>query len=95
TFLRIAGVDVHLVPSNNHASPSGALPFLLPPTTSDSTSTTAPPSSNSLKSAVPLTGGKIERYAKDHSSHEIPTESSSSRVDAYQALLSQSLRPAW
>ncbi|KAI6784404.1 uncharacterized protein J7T54_006449 [Emericellopsis cladophorae] len=27
--LRIAGVHVHVEPSNNHASPSGALPFLL------------------------------------------------------------------
>ncbi|KAM0264476.1 hypothetical protein ACHAQJ_000667 [Trichoderma viride] len=99
-FLRIAGVQVDLVPSNNHASPSGALPFLLPPTISGSKSaptslSSSSSSSSSLKTTIPLTGGKIERYAKDHSSHEISTDSPPSRVEAYEALLSQSLRPAW
>lgn len=84
TFLRIAGVEVDIVPSTNHASPSGALPFLLPPTIAQS----------SARPAIPLTGSKIERYTKDHSSHEIPADSSS-RIEAYEALLSQSLRPAW
>ncbi|KAL7926240.1 hypothetical protein ACQKWADRAFT_309829 [Trichoderma austrokoningii] len=91
TFLRIAGVEVDIVPSTNHASPSGALPFLLPPTTITSQSS----SSTASKPTVPLTGSKIERYAKDHSSHDIPTDSSLSRIEAYEALLSQSLRPAW
>ncbi|KAL6904901.1 hypothetical protein GGI43DRAFT_295080 [Trichoderma evansii] len=96
TFLRIAGVEVDIVPSNNHASPSGALPFLLPPTiTQSSSSTTESKSAPTPKSTLPLTGSKIERYAEDHSSHEIPTDSSHSRIEAYEALLSQSLRPAW
>ncbi|PNP50438.1 hypothetical protein THARTR1_08820 [Trichoderma harzianum] len=102
TFLRIAGVDVHLVPSNNHASPSGALPFLLPPTTPPSTpekqsTSTLPSSSNAVtKPTVPLTGSKIHRYAKDNSPRE-PTTSvpPPSRTEAYEALLSQNLRPAW
>lgn len=54
TLLRIANVPVSLVPSSNHASPSGSLPFLIIPTTSSS-STTSPP---------PLTGPKIADYAK-------------------------------
>ncbi|PTB40839.1 hypothetical protein M441DRAFT_193968 [Trichoderma asperellum CBS 433.97] len=104
TFLRIAGVEVDIIPSNNHASPSGALPFLLPPTTPPSPSSTlsttesqpAPaPLNSNLKPTIPLTGSKIERYAKDHSSHEIPSDPSTSRIEAYEALLSQSLRPAW
>ncbi|UKZ75232.1 hypothetical protein TrVFT333_002907 [Trichoderma virens FT-333] len=74
TFLRIAGVQVHLVPSNNHASPSGALPFLLPPTTqtptSEKESTTSPSSNAVTKPTVPLTGAKIHRYAKDNSPRE-------------------------
>ncbi|KAH0530720.1 hypothetical protein TsFJ059_005314 [Trichoderma semiorbis] len=78
TFLRIAGVDVHLIPSNNHASPSGSLPFLLPPTTPTSTpekqSSTTHPTSNA--------GNNLLRL-------------SPSRTEAYEALLSQSLRPAW
>ncbi|KAI1204308.1 uncharacterized protein F4807DRAFT_465814 [Annulohypoxylon truncatum] len=31
TFLKMAGVDFRIIPSTNHASPTGALPFLLPP----------------------------------------------------------------
>lgn len=81
TFLRIAGVDVDLVPSNNHASPSGALPFLLPP-------------SSTSRPSVPLTGAKIHTYARDNASHAIP-DISTPRLEAYEALLTQSLRPAW
>ncbi|KAL7949599.1 hypothetical protein V8C42DRAFT_311372 [Trichoderma barbatum] len=99
TFLRIAGVQVHLVPSNNHASPSGALPFLLPPTTPTSTSekdSTASLNTNAaVKPTVPLTGAKIHRYAKDNAPRELPPDSPPSRTEAYEALLSQSLRPAW
>ncbi|KAL6863897.1 hypothetical protein J3F83DRAFT_174360 [Trichoderma novae-zelandiae] len=108
TFLRIAGVDVTLVPSNNHASPSGALPFLLPPTTSTPTPTptstpdkepakpaSASPAGNSAPSSIPLTGAKIHRYAKDHSTTDPSPDPAPSRTEAYEALLSQSLRPAW
>jgi metaxin len=79
TFLRIAGVDVDLVPSNNHASPSGALPFLLPA---------------SDESQTPLTGDKILGFARRHSSYELPAVPNH-RLDAYRALIAQSIRPAW
>lgn len=36
TFLRLAGVDCRIVSSNNHASPTGALPFLIPASSSSS-----------------------------------------------------------
>ncbi|KND91678.1 hypothetical protein TOPH_03621 [Tolypocladium ophioglossoides CBS 100239] len=81
TYLRIAGVDVDLVPSSNHASPSGSLPFLLP-------------SSADLRPAVPLTGGKIACYAQDRSSQDLH-DMSSPRLEAYLALLTRNLRPAW
>ncbi|PNY28841.1 Uncharacterized protein TCAP_01238 [Tolypocladium capitatum] len=81
TYLRIAGVDVDLVPSNNHASPSGSLPFLLP-------------SSADSRPDVPLTGGKIARYAQDRSSQDL-RDISSPRLHAYLALLTQNIRPAW
>lgn len=80
-MLRIAGIDVDLVPSNNHASPSGALPFLLPP------------SSPSSKSS-PLTGARIHKYVRDHALDEI-FNVSSPRLEAYQSLLTQNIRPAW
>ena len=78
TILRIAGVDVDLVLSNNHASPSGALPFLLPPG----------------PTARPLTGDKILQYARQHASQDLP-DVTSHRVEAYESLLTQSIRPAW
>ncbi|KAI5467106.1 hypothetical protein BGZ63DRAFT_418834 [Mariannaea sp. PMI_226] len=83
TFLRIAGVDVDLVPSNNHASPSGALPFLLPPSS---------PTSKTPSTA--LTGGRIYKYACQHATNEL-SDISSPRLQAYKALLIQNIRPAW
>lgn len=81
TLLRVAAIPVRLVPSNNHASPSGALPFLLPPTTSQS-------------SSAPLTGGAILDYARDNSPRSrLATEPPSSRLDAYRSLLAQAIRP--
>ncbi|KAJ6440349.1 mitochondrial outer membrane protein (Sam35) [Purpureocillium lavendulum] len=81
TFLRIAGVDVELVKSNNHASPSGSLPFLLP-------------ASSDPRPDVPLTGSKIERYALERGENVI-NDLSSPRFEAYLSLLSHRVRPAW
>jgi metaxin len=83
TFLRIAGVDVDLVSSNNHASPSGALPFLV-----------VPEGVATSKQQPPLTGAKIFHYARDHAARDIPSRPSH-RLEAYQALLDQAIRPAW
>lgn len=80
TFLRIAGVDVDLVPSNNHASPSGALPFLLPAASDGQT--------------APLTGEKLLEYARRNASYEPPVVPNH-RLEAYRSLLAQSIRPAW
>ncbi|KFG81282.1 putative mitochondrial outer membrane protein (Sam35) [Metarhizium anisopliae] len=49
TYLRMANIQVDLVPSTNHASPSGALPFLLPPTTDS-------------RPDIPLTGTNISQH---------------------------------
>ncbi|KAM0239697.1 hypothetical protein ACHAPO_002668 [Fusarium lateritium] len=79
TVLKIAGIEFDIVPSNNHASPSGALPFLLP---------------SSSQSSKPLTGQKIHKYAREHAAHTFPN-TPSPRLEAYQALLTQNIRPAW
>ncbi|KAM0198233.1 hypothetical protein ACHAPA_009094 [Fusarium lateritium] len=79
TVLKIAGVEFDIVPSNNHASPSGALPFLLP---------------SSSQTSKPLTGEKIHKYALEHAARKLP-KISSPRLEAYQALLTQNIRPAW
>ncbi|KAF5015966.1 hypothetical protein F66182_12510, partial [Fusarium sp. NRRL 66182] len=79
TVLKIARVEFDIVPSNNHASPSGALPFLLPA---------------SSPSSRPLVGEKIHKYARENAARELPNISSP-RLEAYQALLTQNIRPAW
>ncbi|KAJ4309459.1 hypothetical protein N0V84_011487 [Fusarium piperis] len=79
TVLKMAGIDFEVVPSNNHASPSGALPFLLPP---------------SPRPSAPLTGEKIHKYAREHAVRELPVVASP-RIEAYHALLTQRIRPAW
>ncbi len=80
TILKIANIDFQLVPSSNHASPSGALPFLILP--------------SSTPTAVPLTGEKIARFAKEHAP-SVNLDDPSPRIDAYQALIAHSVRPAW
>ncbi|KAK2594087.1 hypothetical protein QQS21_008190 [Conoideocrella luteorostrata] len=79
TYLRIAGLDIDIIPSTNHASPSGSLPYLLP-------------ESSDSRSSIPLTGEKISQYAQKYTSIRDRT---SPRVDVYLSLLAQSVRPAW
>ncbi|OAA42200.1 hypothetical protein NOR_05049 [Metarhizium rileyi] len=79
TYLRMANIETDLVPSTNHASPSGALPYLLPPTTDS-------------RPDIPLTGAQISQYAQKHSSFR---ERQSPRARAYLSLIAQSIRPAW
>ncbi|KIN05537.1 hypothetical protein OIDMADRAFT_113924 [Oidiodendron maius Zn] len=82
TFLNIAGVHYRLVSSNNHASPTGALPFLLPPA-----------QSNPAQDALPVPSNKILKYATDHGGQI--REPSGMRYEAYQSLLDHRIRNAW
>lgn len=79
TILRIANVDVQLVPSSNHASPSGALPFLIQP---------------GGVAGMPLTGEKIGRFAGQRAP-QANLDDPSPRIDAYAALVAHRIRPAW
>ena len=81
--MNIAGVDHRLVSSNNHASPSGSLPFLLP------SSTSAP----TPEAALPVASNKLLKYAKEHGG--IVKESRNLRYEAYQSLLDHRIRNAW
>ncbi|KAH6722177.1 hypothetical protein BKA61DRAFT_666921 [Leptodontidium sp. MPI-SDFR-AT-0119] len=84
TFLNIAGIDHRLVSSNNHASPTGALPFLLP----------AIHNSDSLQETLlPVPSNKFVKYATEHGG--IVEESASMRYSAYQSLLDHRIRNAW
>ncbi|KAK3351440.1 hypothetical protein B0H65DRAFT_118018 [Neurospora tetraspora] len=82
TFLKLAGVEFQILPSTNHASPTGALPFILPKRSSP---TDAP---------SPIPSSKLHDYALKYGTSN-PPEVSALRLDAYQALLDGPIRNAW
>ncbi|EFX04567.1 mitochondrial outer membrane protein [Grosmannia clavigera kw1407] len=86
TYLRLAGVAVRLEPSTNHASPSGALPFLQPPRRRGQTA------------ARPVSAHELQAYTKRMAEETARLPSSGqddSRALAYQALLDTCIRRAW
>lgn len=88
TLLRLANFDFRILPSTNHASPTGSLPFLLPPRISPTTSPLPIPASNLLT------------YALQHSSNPTTTTRDLDptlppRSQAYLSLITLSLRNAW
>jgi metaxin len=78
-LLRFHNIDHHVQSSNNHASPSGALPFLLP-------------ASSALRPATPVSATKIPRWVTGHGGRE---EKIHSHEEAYSALLDHDIRNAW
>ncbi|CAK7223109.1 hypothetical protein SCUCBS95973_005066 [Sporothrix curviconia] len=93
TFLRFADIPVRVVASSNHASPTGALPFLQPArkrTTATSTARQPPPR--------PIPASDFPNYVSSSSSSSSTPPSTlrdHPRAAAYQALLDTSLRRAW
>jgi metaxin len=81
--LKLAGVEFRIIPSTNHASPTGALPFLIPPSTP-----------GDLNSQVPVPSNKLERYALDHGINKI-SDTTGLQAEAYQSLLDHRIRNAW
>ncbi|KAI9826441.1 MAG: hypothetical protein M1826_006650 [Phylliscum demangeonii] len=99
TFLKFRAVAFATVASNNHASPSGALPFLLP--------------SVSAASLVAADGGRaivasgMERWVQEQRTgpaapekprqpyQHRPEEESDPRHKPYQSLLDHAIRQAW
>lgn len=79
-YLKFNGIPLHTRPSNNHASPSGALPFLLP-ATNDPQRPTSPVAANRIPKWVVSQGGK-----------EDPVHPGQ---DAYAALIDHNIRSAW
>ncbi|CAK7235876.1 hypothetical protein SBRCBS47491_009444 [Sporothrix bragantina] len=92
TFLRFADIPVHVVASSNHASPTGALPFLQP-ARKQSTTTTA---RQSPPRAIPASDFPNFVTKNVTSPSTAPsTLRDHPRAAAYQALLDTSLRRAW
>ncbi|KAL2157351.1 hypothetical protein VTH06DRAFT_6169 [Thermothelomyces fergusii] len=101
TLLRLAGLDFRTAPSTNHASPTGSLPFLLPPRTSPAPTTTSP-----APAPVPVPASDLLSFARKHRRPARPTidgagdggselPSLPGRARAYLALVTHSLRAAW
>ncbi|MCJ1254645.1 hypothetical protein MMC24_002460 [Lignoscripta atroalba] len=82
-YLSFIGIPFTTVPSNNHASPTGALPFLLPPSPSPSTPATS----------GPIPSNKLHKWAREKTSSR--EEPSSLRYEAYTSLLDHRIRNAW
>ncbi|KAE8147715.1 hypothetical protein BDV25DRAFT_159753 [Aspergillus avenaceus] len=79
-YLRFVGIEFDIVSSNNHASPTGALPFLLP----------ALPTSNS----TPIPSTKLQKWAIEQV-HCEEEQQLNLRFDVYASLLDHRIRNAW
>jgi len=84
TYLKFAGIQHRLVSSNNHASPTGVLPFLLPAVYAPQTS---------QETCLPIPSNKILKYATEHGSKT--KEPSNPRYEAYRTLIDHRIRHAW
>jgi metaxin len=82
TYLKFSDINFRVASANNHASPSGALPFLLPA------------SPDPLKAAQPVPSGKLQRWTTNNSPAAVE-ESGDARYEAYLSLLDHRIRRAW
>lgn len=82
TYLKFSNIDFRIAASSNHASPSGALPFLLPI------------QPDTLKPVQPVPSGKLQRWAMNNSEAAIE-ESGDLQYEAYMSLLDHKIRRAW
>ncbi|MCJ1299089.1 hypothetical protein MMC08_001880 [Hypocenomyce scalaris] len=84
TYLKVLGIEHNTVRSNNHASPTGALPFVLP-------SASFPTALADV--SLPIGSNKLQRWIREL---KVSTqEPSDFRCDAYLALIDNRIRNAW
>ncbi|KAL2869285.1 putative mitochondrial outer membrane protein (Sam35) [Aspergillus lucknowensis] len=79
-YLKFIGIEFELVPSNNHASPSGVLPFLLP----------ALP----VGTSTPIPLNKMQKWAIEEV-HCEEEQQLDLRFEVYLSLLDNRVRNAW
>ena len=87
TYLKFLEVDFQTVASTNHASPTGALPFLIHATGSEGWSA----GDDGGKSVV--ASNRLQRWAREKGKGR--EEPESFRYEAYMALLDHRIRRAW
>lgn len=79
-------IELVTVPSSNHASPTGSLPFLIPASLDASFST--------LDTISPIPSNKLQEWASKHGDTS-KGEPENMRYDAYMSLLDHRIRNAW
>ncbi|CAI6340880.1 unnamed protein product [Periconia digitata] len=91
-YLKFCGIDFKLQASNNHASPSGALPFLIPATASG---TSAGKESKSLGLSV-VPSNKLQKWGMQNCGEgQAIQEPGDFRYEAYLSLVDLNVRRAW
>ncbi|GAB7350407.1 hypothetical protein MBLNU459_g1023t1 [Dothideomycetes sp. NU459] len=86
TYLKFCGIAFCTVPSTNHASPTGMLPFLLPAT----------PSASASDAASPVASGKLKTWAQQHAASPPAEEDKAPlRAELYGSLVDHAIRRAW
>lgn len=83
TYLKLMGVNFVTAASNNHSSPSGSLPYLVPGS-----------SSCSLEVVPPVSSAELQDWTSKDSNTSRP-EPRDMRYDAYMSLLDHRIRNAW
>ncbi|KAF2848099.1 hypothetical protein T440DRAFT_429310 [Plenodomus tracheiphilus IPT5] len=81
-YLKFSKIPFRIASSNNHASPSGSLPFFLPS------------SPEPYKQTQPVPSGKLQRWAMNNCEKPIE-EPGDLRYEAYLSLLDHRIRRAW
>ncbi|RYN42409.1 hypothetical protein AA0112_g1337 [Alternaria arborescens] len=81
-YLKFSKIPFQVASANNHASPSGSLPFVIPS------------SSDPYKRPQPVPSSKLQRWAMNNSERAIE-EPGDPRYEAYLSLLDHRIRRAW
>ncbi|KAF2733599.1 hypothetical protein EJ04DRAFT_513098 [Polyplosphaeria fusca] len=82
-YLKFSSISFRIASANNHASPSGALPFLRPSST------------DLQKPAHPISSGKLQKWCMNNAGDNKIEESDDLRYEAYLSLLDHRIRRAW
>ena len=86
TYFKFIGLDFRTVASTNHASPTGALPFMIPASSSNLQG-----SATGQMPVVP--SNKLQKWAREKGIGQ--EEPDSMRYEAYMSLLDHRIRKAW